>query len=100
MENKISVVSKKVFFKSVSKIKSPLYFDRLCPQQNSFLVPQLKLVQNNSSNPTLLVSEILEQNSLSQENMGINPGSENMNKNHTTSSLLPPPVRDSNQAIR
>ena len=71
-----------------------LYIDRLCPQQNSFFVPPMKLVQNNSSNPTLLVSEILEQNTQSQENMVLNQGSENMNKSQTTSSLLPPPVRD------
>ena len=55
----------------------------------------MNLLQNNTSNnPTLLVSEILEQNSLSQNNMGLNLGSEAMNKTHVTSSLLPPPVRN------
>ena len=60
----------------------------------------MNLLQNNTSNnPTLLVSEILEQNSLSQNslsqnNMGLNLGSDAMNKSHVTSSLLPPPVRN------
>ena len=60
----------------------------------------MNLLQNNTSNnPTLLVSEILEQNSLSQNslsqnNMGLNLGSEAMNKTHVTSSLLPPSVRN------
>ena len=53
----------------------------------------MKLVQNNTSNnPTLLVSEILEQNTMEQENMALNHGCQNMNKNQITSSLLPPPV--------
>lgn len=55
----------------------------------------MNLLQNNTSNnPTLLVSEILEQNSLSQNNIGLNLGSDTMNKSHVTSSLLPPPVRN------
>ena len=69
--------------------------DRSCQPANSFVVPQMNLLQNNTSNnPTLLVSEILEQNSLSQNNMGLNLGSEAMNKTHVTSSLLPPSVRN------
>lgn len=64
----------------------------LYQQQNSLKIPQMKLAQQNSSNPTLLVSDISDLSPQRQESMIIGQNNESLDRYKTSSSLLLPQV--------
>lgn len=62
----------------------------LYQQQNSLKIPQMKLAQDNSSNPTLLVSDISDLSPQRQESMIIGQNNEALDRYKMSSSLLLP----------